>query len=1071
MRSLIPGINIIRLEGVRQNNLKGFNLDLPLRKLIVITGPSGSGKSSLAFDTLYSEGQRRYIETFSPYARQFFDRMDKPKLDSIQGVPPAIAIKQLNAIRTSRSTVGTMTEICDYMKNIWPIISQLFCSKCGRPVEREQPQKIYERVRKLAGAGAEVIITFDLLLSKKLSINESLDLIIKQGYQRLLWSGVIRRIEEIYDEIIKLGSEKLTIVQDRINLSAEARSRFIDACEQAYHFGKKRLRLFYSQNPQKPPINIANYKELCFSGILHCPYCDITYTEPTSSLFSYNNPLGACPRCHGFGRIIEIDYNNVIPDKTIPLSKFPIKPWRSQFFSRCMYDLLDCCKYHNVPTDVPFRDLPKEIQEWILNGDPDYQSNSDLDVPRKWYGVRGFFKWMESKAYNVHVRVQLSKYRAYLICPECNGQRLNAQALQYKVKLPDDTRPEQLPEFISLGNFYELPIDAALKVLDLIYDSRKDELPTSVLYAFKEVQLRLKFLIETGLEYLSLNRPMRTLSGGETERVILASSLGSHLVNTLYILDEPTIGLHQRDTQRLIRSIKKLRDLGNTVVVVEHDEDVIRSADTIIDMGPDRGENGGQVVFMGTFNEMIKADSSLTGLYLSGRKIVHVQNKSLLRTKKGPATHEAPTLKLKNVTCHNIKNLNVEIPLNKFVCVTGVSGSGKSTLINDVLYSELNKLLNNTREDSQPSELIELPGAPEEVYSVELSGHEHIESVVMVDQSPPNRSSRSSPITYIGALSDISELYSNVLVNDKKLEKGWFSYNSKLGRCPQCEGLGYEKIEMQFLSDIYAQCARCKGLRYKPEVLDYKLKLSEQVLKYPLGKYPSPIRDHIKSWIQSGLNIAEFLNLTINEACIFLKLFSRMEFKDFAKKRMKSKSRIVLEKLKILKDFGLGYLRCGQPMHSFSGGENQRLKLASIMANSIIKQKRPSTKLNKPQEKTVLLLLDEPTLGLHFDDIQKLINVFSKLVQIGFSLVVIEHNLDVIKNADWIIDLGPEGGINGGKLLYAGPPEKILTVKSSYTGRALAKKFFPRMYPRMATNESANGREYQGKDENGIDQG
>ncbi|MDW8308268.1 MAG: excinuclease ABC subunit A, partial [Verrucomicrobiales bacterium] len=703
---------VIRLRGVRQNNLKNFDLDLPLRRLIVITGLSGSGKSSLAFDTLYAEGQRRYIETFSPYARQFFDRMDKPQVDAVEGIPPAIALEQRNTVRTTRSTVGTLTEICDYMKVLWAHLAQLHCRGCGQPVRKDSPQHIWETLARaeIREPKSEILIAFDLPLSEKLSLEESLSLIARQGYQRLLVDGAVVRLDEAPPRLPK-RARSLTVVQDRLRLSPETRARFIEACEQAYHFGKGKLAIFELDPAQPHAVRLPPRR---FSQHLHCAACDIEYAEPTPALFSFNHPLGACPTCKGFGRIITIDYNRAIPDRSLTLAQGAVKPWRSGFSAECQADLARFCKLRGVPMNVPFHQLSPEHQRWVIEGDEDYGIDEEHQWPRLWYGVKGYFRWLESKAYKMHVRVLLSRYRAYTQCPDCDGQRLNANAQLYLLTLsretvatpahpavnnPAATAPPtalpSLPPRMTLGDFYALSVSHALALIEQLSQKLQPpagKRPSPVDIALAEVRARLAYLNAAGLGYLTLDRPTRTLSGGEIERVNLTSCLGTRLVNTLFILDEPSVGLHPRDTERLVRLLEQLRDAGNTVVVVEHEPALMRAADQIVDLGPGRGAAGGRVVFQGSLSRLLKCHRSLTGLYLSGRKRIEIpQRRPVHLTGNGPAgaANPTPRLRLQNASRHNLKNLTVDIPLNRFVCVTGVSGSGKTTLVREVLYPAL----------------------------------------------------------------------------------------------------------------------------------------------------------------------------------------------------------------------------------------------------------------------------------------------------------------------------------------------------------------------------------------------
>ncbi|MDW7980615.1 MAG: excinuclease ABC subunit UvrA, partial [Verrucomicrobiales bacterium] len=884
---------VIRLRGVRQNNLKNFDLDLPLRRLIVITGLSGSGKSSLAFDTLFAEGQRRYIETFSPYARQFFDRMDKPQVDSVEGIPPAIAIEQRNTVRTTRSTVGTMTEICDYMKVLWPHIAQLHCRGCGKPVRKDTPQSIWETLTKseirnpkpetnakqeIEGGEqeADVIIAFDLPLSEKLSLTDSLALIAKQGYQRLLVNGEIVRVDEAAARLGHAAArlKTLTVIQDRLRLAPENRARFVEACEQAYHFGKGRLAVHVLTNapttsaPVKPrnaplgqPFTALIYR---FSNTLHCAECDIEYREPSPALFSFNHPLGACPTCKGFGRIITIDYNLAIPDRSLSLAQGAIKPWRTGFSAECQQDLLKFCKARGVPTNVPFAKLKPEHQRWVIEGDEDYGIDEAHEWPYAWYGLKGYFKWLESKAYKMHVRVLLSRYRAYTTCPDCKGARLKPEALLYRLPIeklefrraaPNGSLTPNGKCSITLAEFYALPIRDAFELVDRLAKQYSADAPAGlaststaspIRIALEEVRARLRYLVEVGLGYLTLDRPTRTLSGGETERVNLTACLGTRLVNTLFVLDEPSVGLHPRDTDRLVRILKQLRDAGNTVVVVEHEPGVIRAADMIVDLGPGSGEAGGHIVFQGTFDQLLKHPDSLTGKYLSGRLKIEVpQRRPVARTKSEIRNSQSETnanpeienrklqipnhgwLTVRNAAKHNLKNITVSFPLGRFVCVTGVSGSGKSTLVREVLYPALVAKLGLEPEPTKASDRLDTGSEPEngggeEVplvdggSSAEIEGWEHLGRVVLVDQSGLGKTPRSNPAVYIGAFDHIRELFAQTeAARQRGLTASAFSFNSAQGQCERCRGAGFEKIEMQFLSDVFIRCPDCNGRRYR----------------------------------------------------------------------------------------------------------------------------------------------------------------------------------------------------------------------------------------------------------------
>jgi len=1118
---------VIRLRGVRHHNLKNFDLDLPLHQLIVITGLSGSGKSSLAFDTLFAEGQRRYIETFSPYARQFFDRMDKPQVDSIEGIPPAIAIEQRNAVRTTRSTVGTMTEICDHMKVLWPHIAQLHCRQCGQPVRKDSPQKIWESLGRVGRASSragqatqsdgssgasphrEVLITFDVPLSGKLSLAESLGLVSKQGYQRLLFDRQIVSLDEAPSRIAPQGSRvtSLTVIQDRLKLTPNNRARFVEACEQAYHFGKGKLAAHGIGGSQGSPKtkdeeekgagpHFALLTSRLFSNRFHCAECDIEYREPVPALFSFNHPAGACPTCRGFGRVISIDYDLAIPDRSLTLAEGAVKPWRSGFSAECQADLTKFCKVRRVPMDVPFANLSEEHRRWIIEGDPDYGSDEEHEWPRAWYGVKGYFRWLESKAYKMHVRVLLSRYRAYTACPDCRGARFQPEALLYRFTLDDsrltsrraDTRARiregapianRQPQ-ITLADFYALPVSDALLMIEALAASRITHHPSRTLndpvaLVLSEVHSRLRYLHEVGLGYLTLDRPTRSLSGGETERVNLTTCLGTRLVNTLFVLDEPSVGLHPRDTERLVRILQQLRNAGNTVVVVEHEPSVMRAADRIIDLGPGHGATGGQIVFQGTYPEILTSGVSLTGQYLSGRRQIEVPERrpvrvahaSSMRVRRPslPRVHPGSkvvagtrgqdacaTLKISHATHHNLKDLTVEIPLGRFVCVTGVSGSGKTTLIREVLLPALRSNLNSQTSDSKSStakasdrfeerredETSTLNPQP----STLLAGWQNLERVVLVDQSILGKTPRSNPAVYIGAFDLIREFFAQSgPAKQRALNASAFSFNSSQGQCERCRGAGFEKIEMQFLSDVFIRCPDCGGRRYRHHILEVKIEVSGVRSQAP-GKRGRPgLTPGTSHSTPVAWSIADLLDATVDETVEFLGAFPSS-----------CPAQRAVEGLNLLQEVGLGYLRLGQPINTLSGGECQRLKLVRHLAEAAVaanvnsrfetsvngsgRQPRSSERRRELQKPT-LFLFDEPTTGLHFDDVRVLLGVFQRLVDAGHSVVVIEHNLDVIKSADWVIDLGPDGGAEGGRIVAEGAPEEIAEARASHTGRFL----------------------------------
>jgi len=965
----------IRIRGATQNNLKNLDLDLPLGELIVVTGVSGSGKSSLAFDTVYAEGQRRYVETFSPYARQFLERMDKPRAALIDGIPPAIAIDQTNPVRTSRSTVGTMTELNDHLKLLFARAAQLYCGGCGRPVQRDTPESITnDLLRRAADASPQALITFSVTVPKSFSAEEIKGFLAQQGYTR---------IHDQRDGVIE-------VIQDRLRLLAGNRGRLNEDLEQALQHGQGRVSVYPLSEAReaRPPWR--------YSSDLHCPDCDRHYADPGPSMFSFNSPIGACPACRGFGRVIGIDYELVIPDERKTLAEGAIKPWQTTSYIECQGDLMRFARKRGIPTDVPWARLSAEHKRWVLEGEGDWDDGV-------WYGVGRFFKWLESKSYKMHIRVLLSKYRAYTECPSCRGARLKPDALLWRIGATQDADAvapglnihelmclpiEQLTPF-----FTRLALPSPLESASgpsLDRDPRLDPIgddPTELLV--EEIRARLRYLLDVGLGYLTLDRQSRTLSGGEVQRINLTTALGTSLVNTLFVLDEPSIGLHPRDIQRVVGVLQRLRDNGNSLLVVEHDPQVMYAADRILDIGPGPGERGGEIVYFGPPRGLTRAHGSLTADYLTGRKSVvtsgHVR----------AIEARTPRLELRAACEHNLKNIDVEFPLNRVVCVTGVSGSGKSTLVQDVLYRALLK------HKGKPTEA---PGQ-----HAKLIGHDAVSEVVLVDQSPIGRTTRSNPASYVGAFEVIRRLFAET---PEALSRGYsastFSFNSGNGRCPTCSGSGFEHVEMQFLSDVYLRCPDCDGTRYRPEVREVKL----------LAQTGGPQPGDAKS-------ISDVLNMTVSEALAYFAAYPA-----------------VRQALAPLSAVGLEYLKLGQPVPTLSGGEAQRLKLAGHLVQA--REVQPSRR--KPlsrraaatsSQRGKLFLFDEPTTGLHFHDIAKLLAAFRELVAQGHSLIVIEHNLDVIRAADWIIDLGPEGGDAGGGLVCAGTPQAVAAHATSHTGAAL----------------------------------
>jgi excinuclease ABC subunit A len=995
----------IRLRGVRQNNLKIARLDIPLRQLVVIAGLSGSGKSSLAFDTLFAEGQRRYIETFSPYARQFLDRMDKPQAESIEGIPPAIALEQRNTVKSTRSTVGTMTEITDYTKAFWCRVAQLHCHQCGQPVQKDPPAAIWREMAGTPRCGVrsaqradptttdalpETLITFDLALSDKLSLEESLALISRQGYRRLLLEGAMVPLEDAAIRLKDLRPGHLTVIQDRVKMTPASRARFVQACEQAYHFGQGKLAARLIQ----PGARETAGAPFLFSSGLHCAKCDLAYREATAALFSFNHPIGACPACRGFGRIIAIDYAAAVPDWSKTLAQGAVKPWQTPSNAECQDDLMKFARRRGAPTDIPFRDLPQKWRDWVIDGDEGYGQDEEHKWPRFWYGVKGYFRWLESRAYKMHVRVQLARYRVYQLCPACHGARLRPEALLYRAG------------GLTLADFYRLTVRRALPFIQsLDSQGKRSGASDPARLALEEVRSRLAYLEAAGLGYLSLDRATRSLSGGETERVNLTACLGSRLVNTLFVLDEPSVGLHPRDTARLVRLLRKLRDAGNTVVVVEHEASVLRAADQIIELGPGHGESGGEVVFQGACADIVRAPGSLTGAYLAGRKQIEPPPRRPI------APGGQGKLALRHASLHNLKDLTVEIPLGRLVCVTGVSGSGKSTLVTEVLVPALRAKLQDTGRpplatgESDESDESDAEEAKENAIPATIEGWESLGRVIAVDQSPLGRTPRSNPAVYIGAFEEIRAFFAqDEAARQRGLSASAFSFNSVQGQCQRCRGAGFEKIEMQFLSDVFVRCPDCNGRRYRPHILEIV------------------VTGRTKAGALRNWSIADVLEASVDEAIGFLGGFpeSRPALR-------------AVESLRLLQEVGLGYLRVGQPVNTLSGGESQRLKLVNHLAQARESAAAPGTK-------PVLFVFDEPTTGLHFEDVCVLLKVLQRLVNKGHTVLVIEHNLEVIRSADWLIDLGPEAGEDGGRLVATGTPEEVAGVLESHTGQTLAGK-------------------------------
>ncbi|RJP75375.1 MAG: excinuclease ABC subunit UvrA [Candidatus Abyssobacteria bacterium SURF_17] len=909
----------IRFRGIRVHNLKNINLDVAHGKMTVITGVSGSGKSSLAFDTIYAEGQRRYVESLSAYARQFLEKMDKPELDSVEGIPPAIAIQQSPPTRSSRSTVGTATEIHDYLRLLFARIGQVHCQNCRKPVLRHSVEDICEYLNAFSGKRAFIVAPMGN--SDEFFAEKAAEL-RKRGFARVILDGRPLAIEEAVAAPPPQGTE-WGLVIDRLSLNSGTRSRLADSLELAYTEGQRRLE-----------IRIVDGPVLRFTNRHICSECGAEYDDPFPQLFSFNSPLGACAECKGFGNIVEIDMDLVVPDKRKSLDGGAIKPWTFPTYDWPMERLRQIAPKEKLPLDVPFKDLSERHVRLLMEG------------KGRFPGIRRFFELLETKKYKVHVRVLLSRFRGYVTCHKCNGTRLTPQALAVKV------------QDLTIADVCQRRISSALEFFENVKLTRQQSDIAAML--LKEIQKRLRYLIDVGLDYLTLDRLTRTLSGGEAQRISLASCLGSGLTETLYILDEPSIGMHPRDNAKLIDILKRLRDAGNTVLVVEHDADMISAADEVVDLGPGAGEHGGTVVFQGPVARLKRSRRSLTGKYLSGRKKVGVPQS------RHRSTHRL--LRIVGAREYNLKNINVDIPVTAFTCITGVSGSGKSTLLENVLYRFICR---------QWGVATEKPGLCDTIL-----GLEYIDRAVLVDQSPIGRTPRSNPVTYMHAFTEIRNLFaSTVSAQLRQLTPSDFSFNVPQGRCQKCKGEGVIKVEMQFFADVYVTCDACDGKRFKPSILEVRYK---------------------------GKNIHDVLNMTVHEALSFFDSLAALK-----------------KRLRVLADTGLGYLRLGQPATTLSGGEAQRLKLASYIAEG--------------GSSRTLFIFDEPTTGLHFNDVAKLVDCFNALVDMGNTVVVIEHNMEVIKCADYIIDLGPEGGDEGGEVVACGSPEAVMNVKRSHTGQFLKK--------------------------------
>jgi excinuclease ABC subunit A len=997
------------VRGARTHNLKNVDVTLPTGKLIIVTGVSGSGKSSLAFDTIYAEGQRRYVESLSAYARQFLERMEKPDVDKIEGIAPAIAIRQKNSVRNPRSTVGTTTEIHDYMRLLFARVGRTFCRQCGLEVVRETAEVV---ARSLGGLpqGARLLIGFDLSLVESApmtipeassdaaevdelseatgedgadqetgpaagasharsaaatsmldagAVRQTIDALRRKGFGRLLVDDRAVAFDDV-DPAALAGRTALQVIVDRVQMGADdldaQRQRLTDSVETAYREGSgsawaviSRQSVSRQSSVGQSSVGQSSVGQSSddqpsvqrFSERFECRECGIAYEDPQPRLFSFNNPFGACPTCHGFGNIIELDMNLVVPDPSKSIAQNAIEPWSKPHYRAQLAELKRAAKKHKLRLDVPWAELTEDEKTFVVEGAPPPARGAKADA---YEGIRGFFRWLERKKYKVHVRVFLSRYRGYLKCPDCGGARLRREARDVRVG-------GQTIDLVAA-----LTVHAAQEFFGKLDLSAKEAVIADKV--LKEVSKRLSFLSDVGLDYLTLDRLSSTLSGGEAQRINLATSLGSALVGTLYVLDEPSIGLHSRDNLRLINILRQLRDQGNTVIVVEHDADMIKVADHIVDLGLGAGEQGGRIVFSGTLDGLMREPRSLTSKYLRGELAIPI-----------PTTRRrglGQKIKLLGATEHNLKNVDLAIPLNTLTVVTGVSGSGKSTLVHDVLYAAVKRAKGGWEKRV---------GAFRALEGVEL-----VTDAVLVDQQPIGRTPRSNPVTYLKAFDPIRELFAATKdARARGLTASHFSFNVPGGRCEACQGEGEVRVEMQFLADVFVPCDQCDGKRFKPQVLEVKYR---------------------------GRSIHQVLDLTVREALTFF-----------------SSSPKVLRRLHVLDEIGLGYLRLGQPATTLSGGEAQRIKIAAHLSSHTGER--------------LLYILDEPTTGLHFDDIAKLLTAFKKLLEAGNTLVVIEHNLDVIKTADFIVDLGPEGGDAGGTIVATGTPEQVALVEESHTGRYL----------------------------------
>jgi excinuclease ABC subunit A len=947
----------IVVRGARTHNLKNIDFEILHNAFTVVTGVSGSGKSSLAFDTIYAEGQRRYVESLSAYARQFLERIEKPDADHIEGIAPAVAIRQKNTTRSPRSTVGTATEIYDYLRLLFARVGRTYCLNCGAEVKKDTVDEVAEAVLALPEA-TRLNVLFPLRAAENGSVAEPskgrkkkpavagpadtvktrLFELRQRGFNRLFQNGEVFEFSTPESLLNINFAEPVFVLVDRLVVSSAGRARIVDATEISF---RESGEVIFQPAPGVDP----SLQQLRFSQRFECKTCGIRYAEPEPRLFSFNNPFGACPRCQGFGNTIDFDLDLVIPDKSKSLEEGAIEPWTKPKYRPYATEMKRFARAAGIPLDVPWSELEAEHRQLIVDGQ------------KKFPGVRGFFAYLERKKYKLHVRVFLSRYRGYTVCSDCGGARLRVEARQVRIAGKNICElcamtVETAAQFFAQVKLTREEADIAERLLD-------------------EIRTRLQFLIDVGLEYLMLDRLTSTLSGGEAQRIQLATSLGSRLVGTLYVLDEPSIGLHSRDTQRLIHILHGLRDLGNTVLVVEHDREVMRASDRILDLGPGAGEHGGKIIATGTYEQITQAPASLTGRYLS--------NELRIQTPTNRRKPGRQKITIRGAHAHNLKSIDVSVPLGMLVAITGVSGSGKSTLLHDVLYQALRGLKNQSNGTPLTFPFLE-----------EITGDEYIDDVVLVDQSPIGRTPRSNPVTYIKAFDGIRDLFAGTPEAHKRgFSAGHFSFNVPGGRCETCQGDGTVVVEMQFLADVELICEECKGKRFKPEVLEVRYR---------------------------GKNIHEVLDMTVREAM--------HHFANAPK---------VADKLRMLDEVGLGYLRLGQSATTLSGGEAQRVKLAAHLQPATAAKRRPELR------RRTLYIFDEPTTGLHFDDISKLLSAFRRLIEAGGSILLIEHNLEVIKTADWVIDLGPEGGERGGRVVGEGTPEEIARLKDSYTGQFLAQ--------------------------------